>query len=115
MRKKRSRPSKFELLSTISAIWPEDGNCPLCDRPMVRGPTLNEHHLVPKLYGGSEKHVMHRVCHGKIHSVLTEAELAHSFHTFSALRSHPEIAKFIKWVRKQDPEFLTKHVRPSRS
>ena len=79
---------------------------------MIPGASLNEHHLVPKSYGGAEKHVMHKVCHNKIHSVLSEAELALIYNSFEKLKEHPEIQKFIKWVRKQDPEINVGHRRP---
>lgn len=110
--KRRSRPSKVEGLKARNGIWSDDGSCPLCGREMIRGSaSLNEHHLVPKMYGGVDKYVVHRICHSKIHSVFTERELAHEYNSFEALRSHPEIASFIKWVRKQDAEFIDRHVR----
>ncbi len=80
---------------------------------MLKGSaSLNEHHLIPRMYGGIEKSVVHRVCHSKIHSVLSESELAFEFNTFAKLREHADLRRFIKWVRKRDPDFNTKHVRP---
>ena len=93
----------------------ENGACPLCGREMIPGPSLNEHHLVPRSHGGTEKFLLHRVCHGKIHAVFSESELARSHHTFENLRSHPEIAEFIKWVRKQPPEANPRHAKPKKS
>ena len=90
------------------------GPCPLCGRPMLGGDSLNEHHLVPKSRGGTEKFLMHRVCHAKIHSVLTEVELEVLYSSFEKLRSHPALISFIKWVRKHNPEFNTRHRRPLR-
>ena len=104
--------SKDERLSARAAIWPETNLCPLCGRVLVRGASLNEHHLVPRMYGGIEKYFMHRVCHSKIHSVLSESELAFELNTFAKLRAHPDLARFIKWIRKRDPSFNTKHSRP---
>lgn len=109
---RRARPSKDEVLRARVGAWPDDGLCPLCSREMIRGSTsLNEHHLIPKMYGGAEKFFVHRVCHSKIHSVFSEKELANEYNSFAALRSHAEIAIFIKWVRKQDAEFIDRHVR----
>lgn len=48
---------------------------------------------------------VHPICHRKIHSVLTERELARSYSTPEALRAHPEIARFVNWVRKRPPDF----------
>ncbi|MFL5814093.1 MAG: HNH endonuclease [Bdellovibrionia bacterium] len=68
------------------------------------GPSLNEHHLVPKSLGGREKYVIHKTCHQKIHSVFTEKELEKEYHTFERLLSHPEMNKFVRWVKKQPAE-----------
>jgi 5-methylcytosine-specific restriction endonuclease McrA len=111
--KKGRRPTKQELKAARVAIWPDDALCPLCGREMVAGHTLNEHHLVPRSYGGTERYIMHRVCHSKIHSVFSEAELAYVYNTFEKLREQPAIRSFVKWVRKQNPEHMTKHRRPN--
>lgn len=88
---------------------PSIGNCEICGRPMVAGSTVNEHHLVPKTYKGKDTITIHIVCHTKIHSLFTEKELAAHYHTVERLRDHPEMAKFIKWIRKKDPEFRTRN------
>lgn len=106
------KPTKEELKAARIAIWPECGLCPLCGREMIEGPSLNEHHLVPKSYGGTERYVMHKVCHNKIHSLFTEAELAVVYNTFEKLREQPAIRSFVKWIRKQHPERMVKHRRP---
>lgn len=80
--------------------------CPLCDRPMMNGPTVDEHHLIPRAKGGKEKFLVHKICHQKIHQVFSEKELARQFFTWQALKAHPEIAAFIHWVKKRPPEFL---------
>ena len=81
------------------------GPCPICGRQMIKGPTVNEHHLKPKSLKGKITVTLHRVCHSKIHSVFTERELLAFYHTPERLREHPEMAKFIKWIRKKDPEY----------
>ncbi|MGQ9369914.1 HNH endonuclease [Azospirillum sp. ST 5-10] len=83
--------------------------CPLCGRPMVPGPSVNEHHTVPRRYGGRATVTMHRVCHDKIHAVLDEAELRDHYHTMERLRCHPEIATFLRWVARKPPEFVDGH------
>lgn len=85
--------------------------CPLCGRPMVRGPSVDEHHLVPRSRGGRDTHLVHRVCHRKIHATLTERELAEHYPTFEALRQHPEIAAFIRWLRNKPPEFYDRSAK----
>lgn len=88
--------------------------CPLCGRPLVPGPSIDAHHLIPRTYKGTETVTVHRVCHGKIHAVLSEKDLRDHYHTMARLRGHPEIAKFIRWVRKKHPEFTDGHARRKR-
>lgn len=83
--------------------------CPLCNRPLVDGPSVDRHHLIPKMFRGSETIRLHTVCHQKIHHTFTERELNACYNTVDKLISHPEIVKFVKWVAKKDPEFHTKN------
>ena len=71
------------------------------------GPSIDIHHLTPKLKGGKKgpRVTLHKVCHKKIHSLFTEGELARSYNTLGKLLEHPEIQKFIEWVSKKHPEF----------
>ena len=50
-------------------------NCPLCGRPLGTV-NIDRHHLVPKSFKGTEQFPIHKICHRKIHSVLTEKERA---------------------------------------
>lgn len=85
----------------------DDPICPLCSRPIPPGAKQSLHHLIPKLKGGKGGPVvrLHQICHAEIHATLTEAELAREFHTIEALRSHPRLAKFLRWVAKRPPDF----------
>ncbi len=76
---------------------------------MVPGPSLNEHHLVPRTYGGRETVTVHRICHAKIHAVLSEQLLRDHYHTVESLRGHPDIASFLRWVARKPPEFMDRH------
>ncbi len=86
--------------------------CPVCGRPIVGGPSVDRHHWLPKSRGGKTTEAIHVVCHRKIHSVFTPKELAAEYGTPEAVRAHPEMNKFIRWVRKKPPEFLDSHKRP---
>jgi 5-methylcytosine-specific restriction endonuclease McrA len=81
--------------------------CPLCGRPIPPEAPQSLHHLVPRLKGG--KHgptvLLHQICHNEIHATLTEAELARDYATIAALRGHPRLARFIRWVAKRPPTF----------
>ncbi len=87
--------------------------CPLCGRELIDGPSVNEHHLVPRTYRGREAVPMHRICHRKIHAVLSEKELRDYWHTAERLRAHPELSRFVRWVARKPPEFMDRH-RPPR-
>lgn len=79
--------------------------CPICQREMIAGNSIDEHHLVPKTFKGKETVVIHKVCHRKLHSVFTEREMKNHYHTIERLVEHEEIQKFAKWVSKKHPEY----------
>ncbi len=81
---------------------------------MIDGPSIDQHHWVPKSAGGSDKSPLHKVCHRKLHAVLDESELAARYNTPDSLRAHPEIAKFARWVWRKDPEWVDWHKSPRR-
>ena len=87
-----------------------DPICELCGRPIPEGVPQSKHHLIPQLkWGkGGETVLLHHICHKEIHSCLTEAELAREFNTPEALRNHPHLAKFARWVAKRPPEFISR-------
>ena len=78
--------------------------CPICGRIMLEG-SSDRHHFVPKTFGGKETEFLHRICHRKIHSVFTERELLHEYHTVDAIMANDEMQKFVRWVKKKEPEF----------
>lgn len=78
--------------------------CPLCGRK-IPDSQRDEHHLIPRLKGGKIKVALHRVCHRQIHALLTESEIAKHYSTIEALLSHPELQKFVKWVRTKSDDF----------
>lgn len=88
--------------------------CPLCGREIVPGASADEHHLVPRSEGGRHTELVHRICHHKIHATFSEKELARHFHTWAALRAHPEIAEFVAWVAKKPPQFHDRSRKPRR-
>ncbi len=87
-----------------------DPVCPLCLRPIPNDVPQSLHHLIPKLKGGKGGPVilMHHICHREIHATLTETELAREYNTADALRMHPRLAKFAKWISKRPPGFASK-------
>jgi hypothetical protein len=94
----------------------DDPICPLCDRPIPPDARQSLHHLVPKLKGGKGGPVvlLHQICHNEIHATLTETELARDYNSIEALRAHPRLQKFIRWVAKRPATFHSKTPGPRR-
>ena len=85
------------------------GDCPICARPLLKGPSIDKHHFLPKSEGGGAEHALwvHRICHKQVHALFTAKELARDpeLQRPSALAAHPDFEGFIAWIRKQPPEF----------
>ncbi|WLR51517.1 HNH endonuclease [Bacillus tianshenii] len=83
------------------------GTCALCARTEVE---TTVHHLTPKERGGTFEETANLCipCHRQIHALFTNEELAVSLNSIEALRNNEQIAKFIKWIRKQPPTKLVK-------
>lgn len=87
--------------------------CPICDREI---PTAQRdaHHLIPKSKGGRKTHFLHRICHRQIHALLTETELATKYNSVDQLLSHPEIAKFVAWIKNKPGHFIERSYKSQR-
>ncbi|WP_066732021.1 hypothetical protein [Cupriavidus sp. D384] len=109
--KRRLRAGKAPQLGPPD-IAPDDGAdpgpacCPLCGRLLLDDASTDLHHPVPRSQGGRAVIAMHRVCHQKIHSVFSEAELATIYHDWDTLRAHPAMADFIRWIARKPPGFF---------
>ena len=93
-----------------------DPACELCGRA---GAPLTRHHLVPRARihgrrGASrlEKQgdlmrvaALCKACHRFVHVVLTEREMEQQFNTVGRLKAHPEIARFVEWIRTKPAGF----------
>lgn len=79
--------------------------CPLCDRSIPPA-QRDAHHLVPKSRGGVQTTWLHRICHRQLHALFSESELARHYHEVEALRQHPEMARFLEWVRRKPDDFF---------
>ena len=88
--------------------------CALCGRPFPPD-ELTKHHCLPREKGGTQEHVelLCRQCHGMIHATYTNQTLAALYPTIDALRKAAELAKYLRWVRKQ-PSSRRKRNRPRR-
>lgn len=87
-----------------------DPICPLCLRSIPKDVPQSLHHLIPKLKGGKggPTVLMHHVCHKQVHATLSEAELARNYNTAEALRAHPDLATFARWIAKRPTDFISR-------
>ena len=98
------------------------GRCAICGRENLE---VTKHHLVPK---SQIRRISRRrkvspfqlrndivwtclACHGHIHSVLSEKELADSFYTLELLVSQEDVSKFVDWVSKRPAGRKIRHRR----
>jgi len=86
--------------------------CDLCGRRVQR---VTKHHLIPRTRHKNKKNkkdferkeVKQRImwtclpCHHHLHAVLTEKELEREYNTRQLLLEHPEIHKFISWIKNK--------------
>src|SRR5262245_53742739 len=89
---------------------PSDIPCSLCERPFPRD-RLTKHHCLPKQKGGTHDDVelLCGQCHGMVHATYTNRTLALTYSTIEELRQAPELAPFLRWVRKQPPSRRTRN------
>lgn len=91
----------------------QDIVCPLCSRPIPPS-QRDAHHLVPKSRGGVHTAWLHRICHRQVHALFSEVELERDYHDVDALRQHPEMARFLTWVRRRPDGFFERTRKSSR-
>ena len=98
------------LVNDIRNEMNTENVCSICERAMIKGRYIDEHHLIPKAKNGkyTDKILIHRICHDKIHSIWTESELASYYNTVERIRTNSDMMKFIKWVNKKPCDFYTK-------
>ena len=89
--------------------------CELCHREV---PALTRHHLIPRTRHRKKStrrthdlaELRERVCmlcppcHKQVHALVDARKLEQSFDTVEKLAAHPELTRFVAWVRKQRPE-----------
>ena len=104
---RRDRRWREDDPSTHGPLAPAPAICPLCERPIPPGAKSSLHHLTPKLKGGARGATvrLHQICHSAIHARYSEAEIARRLAEVEALRTDPEIARFLDWVRGKPDDF----------
>jgi hypothetical protein len=92
------------------------GCCELCGREVA---VLTRHHLIPRTRHANKRNKrtfdradvkariawMCRPCHSHVHALFTEKELERGFNTRAALAAHPDVARFVSWIRTKPDGF----------
>ena len=92
--------------------------CELCKREVV---FTTKHHLIPrtrhknkrvKRYTTGEQRSqtvnLCQPCSCQIHTIFSEKELADSYNTLDALMKHPDVSRFLVWLKKKPSHFHIK-------
>ncbi|KST62647.1 HNH endonuclease [Mastigocoleus testarum] len=76
--------------------------CELCERDVEK---LTIHHLIPRQKKGHHgpKINICSACHRQIHTLFDNTRLAQELNSREKLINEAQMQKFIKWVKKQDP------------
>lgn len=101
------------------------GRCALCGRGVRY---LTRHHLIPRSRHRNKRtrrtfsrEELHRTvplcssCHRQVHRTLTEKELERDYNTLEALRSHPGIGKFVRWIENKPHGVTARPDQPPRT
>ncbi|TXC62095.1 hypothetical protein FSC37_23130 [Piscinibacter aquaticus] len=62
--------------------------------------------MIPNSHGGVHTVWLHRICHRPVHAPFTEAEPERDYRVVEALRVHPQMARFLDWVRRKPDDFF---------
>ncbi len=82
--------------------------CELCGRG---GLELNKHHLIPRSKGGMLTVPICLTCHKQIHVLFDNAMLEQELGSIDALRTHPKMHAYLKWVAKRPGWFRVRRKR----
>lgn len=85
------------------------GTCRLCERDELR---LTKHHVVPRARHnkkvkrelGADRNkteLICRPCHSQLHHLFTEKQLEREFFTIELLLAHPDVQKWLEWIKKR--------------
>jgi transcription elongation factor Elf1 len=84
--------------------YPNNFFCPICGRET---PTefIEKHHLIPKSKKGRETVDVCCNCGDMIHKIIDLKSMQTVFNTIEAIKSHPDIQKWAKWISKKPNDF----------
>ena len=78
--------------------------CQLCERSVA---ALTVHHLIPKSQAQNSKQIptvsICAACHRQLHPLFSNKQLARELYSLEELKKEPTMRRFLRWIRKQDP------------
>ena len=108
----RIRQKQIDSIEAVS-VSPNLIICPICEREIPPA-QMDAHHLIPRSKGGRETQYLHRICHRQIHALFTETELARRLNSADAIREHPQMQRFIEWVKNKPDGFYERVAKSTR-
>ena len=95
-----ARTASDQVSLRATSIDKEDTRCELCRREAQQHTV---HHLVPRSQGGKlgPKTRLCPTCHKQLHALFSEATLARELHSLDLIKANAEVARFLKWARRQ--------------
>lgn len=75
--------------------------CPICNRDTPEK-YQEKHHLTPRCKKGKKTILICIDCGNQIHELFTVQELKNLYNTIEALKSHPRMQAWAKWVRNKN-------------
>jgi len=78
--------------------------CPICER-LTPTNYIEKHHLVPKSKKGKETEQVCINCGDMVHKLFTNKELEKEYNSIEKIKAHPEIQKWIRWIRRKPNDF----------
>jgi hypothetical protein len=75
--------------------------CSLCGRLLREKCLIEKHHCTPAAKGGKDTEIVCIDCGDQIHMLFTNNELRDTYNTIEKLKAHPNVQKWVKWLRKQ--------------
>lgn len=108
----RIRQKQIDSIEAVS-VSPNPITCPICERE-IPSAQMDAHHLIPRSKGGKETQYLHRICHRQIHALFTEMELARRLNSADAIREHPQMQRFIEWIKNKPDGFYERVAKSTR-
>jgi len=108
----RIRQRQIDSIEAAS-VTPNRIICPICER-QIPPEQMDAHHLIPRSKGGRETEYLHRICHRQIHALFSETELARRLNSADAIRQHPQMQRFIEWVKNKPDGFYERVAKSGR-